>query len=644
MAKDNNQSYLSTVAKTAPAFGAKALLGDLPKGTIEHTVESKLRGSKVNMKDLIRRGASGRGAGRAMGGVVGVLTAPIFLKGLKDVSSKDRSTQMRGLAFLGSSAAIYQGQKGFMEGYRAARIQKNKQPKGLFSQLKKQKRAPVMTATQKGLRLGATRIGYKTPSAIALGLSIAAGRKKSKGGGNKLNKYLLPALSGAAIGALSRGTENIMINRMGDGGRKGLTQAFRRALPAAGGGAAGGLLGGLVLSAAVEGAMKAMNKEGSVTKEAVVATGMAAALAHHVGAGILALPLFHGVEKATMGYGKVGKGLKRAPGGRFLQKMMQKHKTDQLAMGIREGLAGRTNPGYRSGLALGAGLPSLKYNRQMGIEVCKLLRGVPPAYRERTLELLKKQITPIMRTSKRGEPVPVWNQLPEAIDKALGKGGRSPFEAGLLMKRLPGGEGAQRAWQKMLHSGRGALSQEGQAMRGLPKALAQDPKRNPILTDLAVGGAGLGVLGASALLSGGASIPAHIAGGLAGFGGVHLGVNAAKGLATKWSPVQRQALLSAGQGVREAFLPGMKKTTGRKILDPLLDYGVSPASRDFSRQVGGAARRVAELGRAAAAGKAQLALNRAVSPKRLTFSEAAAAPMVAGAGTAGLLAALQNRG
>jgi len=270
----------------------------------------------------------------------------------------------------------------------------------------------------------------------------------------------------------------------------------------------------------------------------------------------------------------------------------------------------------------------------MGIEFGKLLRGVPPGYREQALEIFKKGITPVMKTSKRGEPTPVWNQLPEAIDKAMGKGGKSPFATGMVMGRVPGGASIQKAYQAMLHSGRGALSQEGRAVRGLPKTLAQDPKKNSALPDLIVGGAGLGALGASALLSGGATIPAHVAAGLAGFGGAHLGVNALKGLGTKSKTIQDKALESAGQGVREAFLPGMRKSRATTALELGMDYGISPASRDFSRTVGGAARRVAEMGRGAMSGKGQQLLNRGVTPARLTFSEAAAVPMLAGAGAA----------
>lgn len=602
MAKDNKPKYFDTMLKTAPAFGLKAVLGDLPKGSIEHATEAKLRGSKTKLKDLLVSGLKGRGSGRAIGGAVGVASAPLFLKGLDYVTSKDKSKQRTGLALLGSSAAAYQGQKGFIEGYKSARSG------GLGKSL----------SAKRGAIIGGTRIAYKTPSAILLGLSIASGRKKSKKGGGALAKYLTPALSGAAIGALSRGAESVALQK-GMSGGKLTTQVFKKALPAAGGGAAGGVLGGLVLSAAVDGAMKALKKEGSAT--AAAGLGGAALLGKSIvdmlAHGLPMVGVGHIATKAAMGYGKMGRGLSKVPGGSKVLGATNTIKTKQLAMGIREGLAGRRGVGTRAGLGLGMLAPELKYNRQMGIEIGKLLRGVPPAYRETALLTAKRYITPTMRWSKRGEPVPVWNQLPDAIDMAVGK------------KKIFKRTGMSGLYNQLMHGGRGALSQGGKAVQGLPKALQADAKKKGLGVDLALLGGGVG-LGAAATATGGlAALPLAALGSHGLIGGI-------KGLAVRSKTVQKKGLQSAAQGIREAFLPGMKKTMRQRLGEHAMDVFVSPASRDFGRMTGGAARRLAEAGRGAVRGGAQKRINQMVSPARLTFSQAAAAPMLGAGALAGL--------
>ena len=604
MAKNEKQSYTGTLAKVAPAFGLKAILGDLPKASLEHATEAKLRGNKAKLKDLLVQGMKGRGVGRATGAAVGIATAPLFLKGLDFVSSKDKKKQRLGLALLGSTAAAYQGQKGFIEGYRSAKAG------GTPSKL---------LAARQGAIIGGTRIAYKTPSAILLGLSIAQGRKKSKSGGGPLAKYITPALSGAAIGALSRGAENIAVQK-GMGGAKLTSQVFKKALPAAGGGAVGGLVGGVVLSAAVDGAMKAL-KSGKEKKAAAV-TGTALGVK-----GLASLLGIHGATKGAMGYGGAGRLTAKIPWlGKRVQGGMQNLKTRELAIGIREGLAGRTNAGFRANVGLGMTIPELKFNREVGIKLGQLLRGVPPEFRPKALAFVQKQITPIMKKTKGGDPVPVFNQLGKAIEQATGK---DP-----LFKRT----GLAGAWNSVMHGGRGAYTQKGHAVRRLPKALAQDPKSKGLAGDLVLSGGGVG--GMAALLSGAvpgaAVIPATVMAS-------HAAMSGLKGLAVRTKAIQNKAGESAAQGIREAFLPGMRKGLGTKTMEKVLDYGVSPASRDFGKMIGALARRGAETGRQAFYGGAQGKLNRVFSPKRLSFSDAATMPMLAGAGAAGLYKANRER-
>ena len=592
MAKNKEPGYFSSVAKAAPAFGLKAVLGDLPKGIIEHTTEAKLRGSKDSFKNLLRQGAVGRGGGRAIGAGIGIATAPIFLKGLKNVGSDDPKKQRTGLALLGSTAAAYQGQKGFIEGYRSSMAAKSGRS----------------TAIKRGLALGGTRIGYKTPAAIALGLSIASGRKKSKQpGGSKYTKFLMPALSGAALGALSRGTESITMGGLG-GGRKGLLRAFKKAVPAAGGGAAGGLLGGLVLSAAVDGAMKAMKKKGSVDIEKTAIPIAAEALG--------SLLAIHAGTKGAMGYGRIGRGLSKVPGLRRLQPGMQKLKTRHLAIGIREGLSGRKIPGYRATVVGGFTVPELGYNRAMGLGIGKLLRGVPPEHRETALRTVQKYITPAMKQSKGGDPTPLWSQLPKAIDMAVGK---EP-----LFKRT----GMAGAWNALMHGGRGAYSKGGRRVTGLPQAGIADPNKSGVagdLTLLGLGGAGLAATG------GLAGIPALAGTMLAS----HAGMSGIKGLGVRSKFVKDRALKSGAEGIRAAFLPGMRRPFGTKAGEKFMDYGISPASRDLGRTVGGMARGVAEFGRRGAAGGLQKRLHKMVSPASLAFSDKITKPIIGGAALAG---------
>lgn len=327
----------------------------------------------------------------------------------------------------------------------------------------------------------------------------------------------------------------------------------------------------------------------------------------------------HAATKGAMGYGRIGRALSKVPGGASVQRGMNNLKTRQLAIGIREGLAGRTNAGFRANVGLGMTIPELKFNREIGLKVGQLLRGVPPEFRPQALSFVQKQITPIMKRSKTGDPVPVFNQLGKAIDQATGK---DP-----LFKRT----GLAGAWNAVMHGGRGAYTQKGKALRGLPKALAQDPKSKGVAGDLLLSGGGLGGMAAlmSGVVPGAAVVPAVLASS-------HAAMSGLKGLGVRTKFVQNKAGASAAQGIRDAFLPGMRKPKGEAIMNKVLDYGVSPASRDFGMMVGALARRGAEGVRGAVAGGAQGKLNRLVSPKRMSFSDAATMPMLVGAGAAGL--------
>lgn len=249
-ARKNKKGYFKTVASVAPVFAAKAAIGDFPKGVIESAVESKLKGRSVD-RNMLSRAIKGKGAGRAVGGLAGVLTAPLFLKGVNLAGSKDKKERAKGLGLLAGATGAYSIQKGAFEGYAHARA----------------KSAPKAQALLKGGALGLARASHKIPGAAALGLSLAAAQKsKRKKDDSGVAHHLIPAATGTVLGAGARGYESVAADMLRRGGPKGkakLVQALRRAAPKIGGGAAGGFFGGLVLSGVVDAAKKAIKENRS---------------------------------------------------------------------------------------------------------------------------------------------------------------------------------------------------------------------------------------------------------------------------------------------------------------------------------------------------------------------------------------------
>lgn len=596
MAK-KQKSYSSQVAAMAPAFALKAVVGDLPKGGVEKAVESKLKGSKDSLRSLLSKGLKGRGTGRALGAGLGIATAPLFVGGLKKLTAKDDATKMKGLAMIGASTMAYQSTKGLAEGYREARVANMSKAKSVGE----------------GLRLGAIRTGYKLPMALAMGLSVAAGRKKSKGGkdASKAKKLLAPALGGAVLGALSRGGEGTAKDLLGG---KGMKRAFRGFGAKAAGGAAGGLLGGLVLGGVIDHAMKSLEKKGSVEDMEANSIEKLAGLE-------LLLPKLmglHAVQKAGMGYGRLGQMLAKSPL-KGIVRSSEKAKTKQLAIGIREGLAGRQGSGIRSGTALNMGVPGLgwgpelKMQRELGISIGKGLRGVPPEFRVKALDGLKGfiQRNPSMRRTKAGEPVAVLNQLPEAVDMAVGR------------KALPG----NRTLNKLLYGGRGGLGNK------LPGAGFADKKSKfrENLGNIITGGGGLAMLAAGASATNPlTALPLIAVGGHGALSGI-------KNVVAKSDLVKSQALSQGGKGIREAFFPRLGTTRASRIGDHAMDLGISPGARDFGRMVGGLARGATEEGNRALKNAAfQKYINRAVGANKISLKDAVTPAVLAGGTGAGI--------
>lgn len=247
MAKNNSSKqpgYLTTLGKAAPFFLAKSVLGDLPKGGIEKAIELRLGKNKVPLMKGFKKGISGRGKGRALGAMSGVVTAPLYLKSLSLLGSKKKSDQKKGVALLSGVTGLYTVQKGVME--------------GMGEELASG--ATKSTAFKKALGLGVGRLSYKIPAALLMAKGLTSGKGKKKNEGKAL---LTAAIGGASAGAL---------NRIGDAGIKEITQKatskgykfapgiFGKKLLAGGaGGAAAGALGGLVLSKAISAANKSLS-------------------------------------------------------------------------------------------------------------------------------------------------------------------------------------------------------------------------------------------------------------------------------------------------------------------------------------------------------------------------------------------------
>ncbi len=264
--KNEGFSYGKALAASAPIFAAKAALGDLPRKTLEghiqSTGEAKLRGVKPHkLRTSLSKSFRGKGLRTALiGGGVGVLTAPIFLRGVQLASgggkrktaawSPEKKRKAKGLAMIGGAGSVYAAGKGYGEGI------------GLGKQVGLKGRA----LRRKGLAYSIGRTTWKLPAAIALGAAIASGRKKGKKGSGA-SKYLAPAAIGAGVGggmamsseALDRGLKAGKGRRLSTF-RKALTTrtGLRRLVPAGKAGLIGGAAGTALTAAIVDKALKKM--------------------------------------------------------------------------------------------------------------------------------------------------------------------------------------------------------------------------------------------------------------------------------------------------------------------------------------------------------------------------------------------------
>lgn len=209
------RGYLGAMAALAPAVAVKGLV-DIPKAGIEGALESKIRQKPIGLKKIL-----GGAGGRYIGGTVGgILTAPVFFSGIKDLQSDDRKTRKKGLAKVLVAGSILPAIKGATEALGG----------------------------QSG-KVGGRAAGRMISNLPALAL-LAAGAAKGAKEKDTKKKYLWGALGGAA-GGLAKGIGEVAIEERRL--YKADPKAFKRALLGRGmGRTVAGVIGGLALTAVID--------------------------------------------------------------------------------------------------------------------------------------------------------------------------------------------------------------------------------------------------------------------------------------------------------------------------------------------------------------------------------------------------------
>ena len=154
LAKEGD-GYFKSVATLAPAAVAGSLV-DIPKGTVEKAVETRVSGTKIKSKPWKR------GLARFGGKVpANIATLPVFISGIKDLQ-EGRKTE--GAAKVVASGALYGGMKGNLE----ARIEK-----AITS-------GPARDLVRSPKALGRVRGALSAITALSVAGGIAHGQKKGK--------------------------------------------------------------------------------------------------------------------------------------------------------------------------------------------------------------------------------------------------------------------------------------------------------------------------------------------------------------------------------------------------------------------------------------------------------------------------------
>jgi hypothetical protein len=236
------QSYADAMAKAAP-YALVTGVADVPKGFVDKAVEKLIRGSAKSKGESALLTAVGRGGAR-LG--AGLLTAPVFLSGIKDLKSDEKERKVRGAAKVVGSGLVYSALKG---GGEAAVGNLMKDPKQIW-------RAVKNTAGARSI-VGAG-------AALLTAYSAAKATKDSKDRmergdsvvGKIIRQGIIPAAVGTAAGAGKGAFEEVWdkaeVLKPLWRGKKIKVPSIRGVVSKAGGRAASGALGALVLTHAVK--------------------------------------------------------------------------------------------------------------------------------------------------------------------------------------------------------------------------------------------------------------------------------------------------------------------------------------------------------------------------------------------------------
>ena len=229
---------------------AKAALSDLPKGTIEHSVEGVIR-RKMRRKSLrgvvtpktIARSLRRRGLSRAIGGAgVGAATFPIFLSGVKDIKEGKTSHRRHlGMAKILGSGVVYSGGKGGVE-YTLEKIQQGKKIRA--AQLKKVFGKAFAARAIPGLAAAAATAG-----------AIGYGMRRKKKGGKKRSVVPLAMGVGGLTAAAKQLPETVYYKSKGKPSMKALRKVLRNRklwVPRVAGRGVAGAVGAGILGAILE--------------------------------------------------------------------------------------------------------------------------------------------------------------------------------------------------------------------------------------------------------------------------------------------------------------------------------------------------------------------------------------------------------
>lgn len=217
--------YLKSVAALAPAAVAGSLV-DIPKGTIEKAVESRVSGTKIKSKPW-KRGVARFGAKVP----ANIATLPVFIDGIKDLKEGRTSS---GAAKVVGSGLVYGALKGNLEGRLEKRL-----ASGAAKDLVRSPKA-----------LGRVRGALGAAASLGVAASLARGQTGKKK--SKKDKFVIPTVVGAVGGGLKGGIEEAYSQRLKHGKIK-VPKAIRGAIA---GRAAAGAIGAAALSHIADAAMK----------------------------------------------------------------------------------------------------------------------------------------------------------------------------------------------------------------------------------------------------------------------------------------------------------------------------------------------------------------------------------------------------